>query len=377
MSEGGLNPDLAGKVIAASQRNLVVDVGAGKVLSGPEQKMMQAIAATPEEASRARAFALLAQFMEGKTLSPEQWAEVTKYHPNFAGQPAPPSTVAAAPADPIAKPDVEGLGSGEAFCLTAGGDFSLAAAKRYAKLYKGSEKKWRSIYQWRKKGIDVCDPCPLEDPTKMPAWWVRHMVWRVPTEIEQAAIDAARGRPAAPETAVLDAAAAQRPPEPAAATPVPAVPGPGSVQAAVDLAQFDPEEGDRLRELKQLQAAKFSQLTAALKAGEDTTVREQKYMKLCETVDNIETRATERMKKRGLFWLREDVERDLAANAELLRQMRESMVRRVLELCSSLTAEQRAEVTAAIQRTRGAEERVLGKLTTLKKDDLLRELAAA
>ena len=148
------------------------------------------------------------------------------------------------------------------------------------------------------------------------------------------------------------------------------------VNPTIDLESIDPEEGDRLRELKQIQAAKFNQLKTALKAGEDCALLESKYLKLSETIDKIETRVTERLKKRGLFILREAVERDLAAAAELLRQSRSSMVRRVHELCPSLTADQRAEVTAAIERARASEERMLCQLETLSTNDLLRELAA-
>lgn len=144
----------------------------------------------------------------------------------------------------------------------------------------------------------------------------------------------------------------------------------------IDLESIDPEEGDRLRELKQIQAAKFTQLKNALMRGEDCAVQESKYLKLSETIDKIETRVTERLKKRGLFILRDIVERDLAASAELLRQSRASMVRRVLELCSSLTSTQREEVTAAIERARSSEERMLCKLETLTTNDVLRDLAA-
>ena len=158
------------------------------------------------------------------------------------------------------------------------------------------------------------------------------------------------------------------------------VPDPGIVVKppgkSIDIESFDPEEGDRLRELKQIQAAKFSQLKDALKAGDDATALETKYVKLCETIDKIETRVTERLKKRGLYILREAVERDLAAAAELLRQSRESMDRRVQELCPSLDMQQRLEVTAAITKARRAEERILSMLPSLHQNDLLRELAA-
>lgn len=190
------------------------------------------------------------------------------------------------------------------------------------------------------------------------------MKWRIPPEIESAAIEATRP-PADPSPPHQEPAPPDEPQIPAKNTGLP-----------IDLESFDPEEGDRLRELKQIQAAKFAQLKKALMDGSDCSVMEGKYLKLSETIDKIETRVTERLKKRGLYILRADVDRDVAANAELLRQSRDAMVRRVLEYCPSLNAEQRIEITTAVEHARGMEERMLCRLDSLTSEDLLRELAS-
>jgi hypothetical protein len=204
-------------------------------------------------------------------------------------------------------------------------------------------------------------------------WWPRHNKWRVPPEIEEAAI--ALSREEQPEAARPPSSQPTLPdPAPATASSLPPI---VAVGKSIDIDSFDPEEGDRLRELKQIQSAKFAQLREALKAGDDCTLLESKYVKLSETIDKIETRVTERLKKRWLYVLREEVERDLAAAAELLRQSQASMDRRVQELCPSLNAEQRAEVSAAIARARRSEERILAQLPSIQKDDLLRELSSA
>lgn len=338
-----VSPDLAAKVLAADTRNVIKAVGEGGTLPVAHRKAMEGML-TPELASQRRAFSLLGKFCDGQDLTPSQWEEVRNTHPNFANQPLPPSVEAC-------RAEVEP-------------DRSVKLPKtdepRYEKLYG---KKWRQIRRWIDRGEESGDPCPLHDPAKMPGWWSRNMKWRVPAEIEMAALSAAK-LPSSPD------------PDPADASPHEPPPHRPRVNPIIDLESIDPEEGDRLRELKQIQAAKFTQLKNALKGGEDCAMLESKYLKLSETIDKIETRVTERLKKRGLFILREAVERDLAAAAELLRQSRSSMVRRVHELCPSLTAEQRAEVTTAIERARASEERMLCQLESLSTNDLLRELAS-
>lgn len=256
-------------------------------------------------------------------------------------------------------------------------------ASRTVKLTRAEEqraeelygRKWRQIRRWVEKGLQNNDPCPLFEPAKMPSWWTRNNTWRVPPEIEQAAIDASRAAVPATSSSTEE----PTPPSPREAPPSGAAPPPPPEPAkSIDLEDFDPEEGDRLRELKQIQAARFAGLKDDLKVGRDTGVAESKYLRLCETIDKIETRITERLKKRGLYILREVIERDMAAAAELLRQSHASMERRVRELCPSLTAAQRTEVTAAIARARASEQRILASLPSFQNgDDLLKELHAA
>lgn len=345
MDPAQVSPDLAAKVLAADTRNVIKSVGEGGTLPAAHRKAMEGLL-TPELASQRRASALLAKFCSGQDLSPAQWEEVRQSHPGFAEQQPPPSTAA--------------------FQAELEPDRSVKLSKsdepRYEKLYG---KKWRQIRRWIDRGDERGEACPLHDPAKMPGWWSRHMKWRVPVEIEMAALASANPPP---------------PPDPEPSySPPPLPPDPDRTAphaAPIDLESIDPEEGDRLRELKQIQAAKFAQLKDSLKRGDDSALLESKYLKLCETIDKIETRVTERLKKRGLFILREVVERDLAAASELLRQSRTSMVRRVQELCPSLSGDQRAEVTAAIERARSSEERMLCRLESLTSDDLLRELAS-
>ncbi len=174
----------------------------------------------------------------------------------------------------------------EEFTLQAARAPKLAKADeaRYCARYKRG---WRQIRRWVEAGERSGDRCPLEDPRALMAWWPRHFKWRVPAEIEQAAVEATKppssSEHAAPPTFEEAGSASPPPPPPHG--------------KSIDLESFDPEEGDRLRELKQIQAAKFAQLKEALRNGEDCTLLEGKYLKLSETIDKIETRVTEPMKK--------------------------------------------------------------------------------
>jgi len=376
----GIPPDLAAKVVDADTRNAVVDVGDKKKLTASMRQEMKLAAMTPALADQTRALALLDMYCNGEDLTAAQWDEIRRAHPGFADAPTPPSAEAAR-AD-HATPDAEGL------VLSGGPEkkdgLSMQEAKALALKYKGKEGAWSTMYRWLRVGDAKKDPCPIRDPVKLQAWWVRCMTHRCPPEIEQAAVDEAKAiaeagaRAPASAPTMLDLAGASQIP---ASTPamVPTAASPAvDPSRIIRLEDFDPEEGDRLREIKQLQAAKFSELNKALARGEDTTVREGKYMKLCETIDKMETRITERMKKRGLYRLAEEVASDEARVAELLRQFRDSMERRVLERCPSLSAEQRIEVAAAVRGARAGEDRILAKLNTkTADDDLLSELRAS
>lgn len=375
----GIPPDLAAKVVAADTRNAVVDVGEKKKLTVAMRQEMKLAAMTPSLAEQARALALLDRYCNGEDLTAAQWEEIRRTHPGFANAPTPPSAEPP-PRSAIATPGAEGL------VLTAEpskkGKLSMKEAAAYALKYKGTEKAWRTMYRWIETGDAKKDPCPLAEPAKMPGWWSRCMTHRCPPEIEQAAVDAAQalaesgGGASASSPTMPDLGATAQIPVPKA--PMVQTTPPLDASKIIRLEDFDPEEGDRLREIKQLQAAKFADLKSSLARGEDTTVKEGKYMKLCETIDKMETRITERMKKRGLYLLREEVESDLARVSEMLRQFRDSMQRRVLERCPSLSAEQRVEVANAILSARMAEDRILAKLITkTADDDLLADLRAA
>jgi hypothetical protein len=68
----------------------------------------------------------------------------------------------------------------------------------YAGIY---ETALRTVKRWAATGREAGDPCPLDEPGKMPAWWTRHMKHRVPDSILRAA---GQGVEAAEAAVVMD-----------------------------------------------------------------------------------------------------------------------------------------------------------------------------
>lgn len=260
--------------------------------------------------------------------------------------------IAKKPAPAVAAP----VPSAPAFTLTASSAPTTLSAEilaEYQRIYQISGRNLRRYWN---------DGAPLHDPTLVPAWWeseraAGRKVWSCPEKILLAAKLAAASSPPASEPA----------PSASAAAPAPSsLPTPPVTSDAIHLEDLDPDEGDRLRELKQIQRGRFLQLRDALAAGHDTTLLETKYLKLTETIDKMESRVSERLKKRGLYILRPEVERDIAKAAELIRQMGESEVRRVLEQCPLLDPLAREQVTAAIRDLAAARARVFRTLKSLR-----------
>jgi hypothetical protein len=81
--------------------------------------------------------------------------------------------------------------------------------------------KTRAIMRWISIGRAAGDLPPLDDPIGLVAWWERHMTWRVPAKIQEAA-GRARGTGASgviAPVAALAAPAPDGPPEAAAGAP--------------------------------------------------------------------------------------------------------------------------------------------------------------
>lgn len=310
-----LTPELAAELLAADLNNIVSKIRSGGTLTADQAKRIA------EHHAPASTYAFGAD--------------------DLPAQPAPPPPAPVAQADTTGKRLLPGVLNG------------------YATTYATSS---RQIRRWLTEGA------PLHDPAGMPAWWEGELAagrkrWGLPDRLLEASRLASA--PACDES-------------PGSASPL--FTSPASAMSTgtgdrINLEDYDPEEGDRLRELKQIQAARYTQLKNALAAGNDTVMLETKYLRLTETLDKMETRVSERLKKRGLYIARPEVERELATAAELIRQMGESEARRLLELCPDLTASGREQILRAVPMLAEARARVFRTLGTLRTtEDALLEL---
>ena len=310
-----LTPELAAELLAADLNNIVLKIRSGGTLTADQAKRIAEHHAPPP----------------GFPFLPD----------DLPAQPAPPPAAPVAPEAPASKRLTPGLLDG------------------YASTYATSS---RQIRRWYTEGA------PLHDPSAMPAWWEGELAagrkrWGLPDRLLEASRLAAA--PAHDESLVSSSSSLSRSASHMAT-------GTGD---RINLEDYDPEEGDRLRELKQIQAARYTQLKNALAAGNDTVMLETKYLRLTETLDKMESRVSERLKKRGLYIARPEVERELATAAELIRQMGESEARRLLELCPDLTANGREQILRAVPMLAEARARVFRTLGTLRTtDDALLEL---
>ncbi len=186
----GLGPELASKVLAASERNLVKHVGEGGRMSPAERDLMQietVIAMPEDERQRLRIGALLLKRMRGQRLTEEEKEEIDLTFPTSA-----------ATARTISRDSYKELQPG-------GGGL-----KHYAKVYEVSD---RAIKLWIKEGREKSDLPPLDEPTTMAAWYGRVKQRRIPLRLLHLKSPPAGDVPAA------TAAAAAQPGAPAGQTP--------------------------------------------------------------------------------------------------------------------------------------------------------------
>lgn len=221
----------------------------------------------------------------------------------------------------------------------------------------------RQIRRWIQIGDQANDPCPLDEPAAMPTWWARRMKWRVP----DAMLKAAQSVSSAVSESEKDSSPSSNSP--------PVAPGFTSIK----LADFELGEGEAVAQQRRLVAALYSQLERAyLQGGGDVDLAQSKYNKAVESLRKFEKDDREDQRQRGLLIPRIAVQRDIEQATELLRQMRESMARRVLELVPGVPAELREPISGAIVRVREAEDRVFRRLDSLKSSaDAVLDLAAA
>lgn len=224
----------------------------------------------------------------------------------------------------------------------------------------------RQLRRMIARGREKKEPCPLDDPRKMPAWVEKH-VEKVRAELWDK----------------VNAAAAEAAPEPAPApkTDAAPVPLPSSTPAGmvIDLATVGGVEGESVELFRRLFAAAKIEVEAAYKSGSETEKLKlhSRLEKLGESVRKHEAAAEAKAKRRGELLTKAEVFTALAECLNVLRMMREQREKRVRAQLSDLSPELLERVLSAVHQATVREDDVFANLPLLKSaDDLLLKLAA-
>jgi hypothetical protein len=221
------------------------------------------------------------------------------------------------------------------------------------------------------RGKEKNDPCPLDDPARMPAWVEKH--------VEKIRADFWSN--------VCAAAAAATASAPIAAVPVASVPPPPSgghtsgetLGPAIDLALVGGVEGESVTIFRQLFAAARQELEEAYRGGSEEKKRtlHGRIEKIGESLRKHEAAAEAKAKRRGELLSRPEVYTAIAEALSVLRLMRESRKKRLLARLTTLTPDVADQLAIALDEIGAREEAVLANLPIIKtEDDLLNRLAA-
>lgn len=247
---------------------------------------------------------------------------------------------------------------------------TAADLERWGKIYQTGP---RALRRWHARGVTNDDPCPLDTPLDMPAWWARNSRQIVPAKIMSAAREVTNVKSPAPSAHGIPDQSTPGPSaagEPGAAAEPPAAP--------IDITAFSLDEGQAVAQQRQIVAALFHQLKQAYELGRPTELIQSRYLKASAALRQLEKDDREDKLHRGRFLLREEQERDAATCADMFRQMHANMIRRIAELCPGVPQKYMRIVVDAIDRVRTHEARCLQRLPSYNSAaDLLSDLAAA
>lgn len=226
---------------------------------------------------------------------------------------------------------------------------SAAEVARLEGIYKRGE---RTIRRWWKDGA------PILAPEKMAAWWERNYTWEVPQDIRAAAV---ASLPAGSATSAGGAESEKKIVE----------------ETPLDISAHEVEAGEAVAFQRRMVKGLAIQLEAAyLKGSGSIDLIRGRYDKALGHLRGLEAGEREAMKQSGQLIPRPTVIAEVTKAVQLLKATRDSMERKVIELCPSLTIEQRAEVAAGIRTVREKEDRILRNLKSIKGADYVAELLA-
>jgi hypothetical protein len=232
------------------------------------------------------------------------------------------------------------------------------------------EIKRRQLYRYITLGVETNDPCPLADAGLFVLWWQRRMKHRVPPAILAAA---ARQK------------AAEAPPQAAAVGTAPQIPGAPSAAdnvprgVSVNLSESNLEEGEEVRQARQLLSGVFTKLEKAYALGDDDQIRmwQPRWEKASTAFAKSKAADDADRKRRGLLVNRADVQADIDEAIDMLKMMRESMDRRVREKLPDIDPSLLARISEAILEVRAKEDLVFLGLASMKSTAEMQALLAA
>jgi hypothetical protein len=227
------------------------------------------------------------------------------------------------------------------------------------------------VKRWVRRGKELNDLPPLDQPELMASWWRRCMDHQVP-----------------------DVLLALAPPSGAGVASKPSSSAEGELDQTARLPRdFSQITGlgieANVEELRRSHAINNQLLTEALHdtAPNENTIalRQRNYERTFELLRKAESTLIDLQKQRGDLIDRESVRTELANVFEALRLMRETMPRRILIELEKISPKRLARIfrllekylLPAAEKARADEENIFRNLETLKGSEMVKELLAA
>jgi len=351
-----ITPELAAKVLAADLHNIVKKVSDGGILSSSERAMLQNAAFPESQQKTKRALVLALKYSSGARLTAGELAEVRELHPGFA-----PEALTVEPTDAGSSAPPLAL-TPEPSPTLGDGVVTRAQIERWTAMY-GRE--WRQIRRWIKTGREKNEPCPLDDPEKMPAWVDKHVEKKRQDLIDSVAAAAAKARQAR-ESSSPAATPAQTVTAGAAGNVVAGDVGPRG--ESFDLSTVGGVEGQSVEFFRRLFAGLKEQLEKAYLSGDEAQKNKllRDLERIGESLRKHEAAAEAKAARMGEYIERAEVTNDVMEALNILMQMREKRAERIRAELADVPADIVERVIAAHDAQSRREEDLLLNLSALK-----------
>lgn len=286
-------------------------------------------------------------------------AEIRAVLPDF--DPQPPGLA------PAAGDDLLRIPSADPAILQPAAVEAEASADQIARWEAIYGSKRRQLFRYLATGRDNHDPCPLDDPLQMPAWWSRNMHQRCPAKIINAAQAVRQTTAEAPPPAAADGAA-------------PSLPG---AAATVDLDDTTLDDGEEVRIARSLVKTYRDKLAEVIKdphRANEIAQWDTRLKDALKTLKDAKTSDREAKKSADYFIPRGEVEMQVFGLLKLLKAMRDNMEKRfraeVRARFPDMPELQVEALIAILAAERSREDEIFRDLSSIKAPDDVFRLAA-